>query len=350
MRTDDYLRLLPKTELHCHFASTMDAATLIALADREGVDLPTTDPAALFDYDGLADFLVAFRAAHQVLTTPDDFAQVAYDGVRAAVVSGALRYREYAINPQYFAARGISYRQVLDPIIDGLRAAESDLGVGFRIVVAISRHESPQSAVELVETVLANPLPEVVAIGQDDLTPELTEDPGRFHEAYALARQAGLRTTAHAGERPVDSAANVRAAMDVLQVDRIDHGYMIVEDPDLTARAAESQLPFACTPISTTVCSGWTIDGQHRIARMIDAGLNVSFSTDDALFFRTDVGREFREALPALGLGLDDARRIAMAGVEGAFLDDDAKAAMRARFAGEIAALDGALAVEAAPA
>ncbi|GIG55139.1 adenosine deaminase [Demequina activiva] len=343
MDLDTYLRLLPKTELHCHFASTMDAARLISLADREGVELPTTDPQALFDYEDLADFLVAFRAAHRVMTHPQDFAQVAYDGVRAAVASGALRYREYAINPQYFAPRGLAYRTVLEPIIDGLRAAEADLGVGFRIVVAISRHESPASAVELVETVLAHPLPEVAAIGQDDLTPQLTEDPGRFHEAYALARAGGLRTTAHAGERHLDSAENVRVAMDVLEVDRVDHGYMIVEDHDLTARARDRQIPFACTPISTTICSGWTIDSEHRIRRMIDAGLNVSFSTDDALFFRTDVGREFREALPALGLGAADARRIAMAGIDGAFCDDDQKARLRAQFSGEMAALDAAL-------
>lgn len=342
MDLDTYLRLLPKTELHCHFASTMDAARLIALADREGVALPTTDPEALFDYDDLADFLVAFRAAHHVLTTPQDFAQVAYDGVRAAVTSGALRYREYAINPQYFAVRGMGYREVLDPIIDGLSAAEVDLGVGFGIVVAISRHESAGSAVDLVRTVLDHPLAAVMGIGQDDLTPELTEDPGRFHEAYALARRAGLKTTAHAGERHLDSPENVRVALEVLAVDRIDHGYMIVEDAELTARARDAQVPFACTPVSTTICSGWTIDPSHRIRRMVDAGLNVSFSTDDALFFRTDVGREFREALPALGLGREDARRIALAGVDGAFCDEDRRARMRAQFEGEIASLDGA--------
>ncbi|GMA34427.1 hypothetical protein GCM10025876_06310 [Demequina litorisediminis] len=136
----------------------------------------------------------------------------------------------------------------------------------------------------------------------------------------------------------------MRIAIEDLQVDRVDHGYMIVEDEALVARARESQIPFACTPISTTICSGWTIDADHRIAQMVRARLNVSFSTDDALFFRTDVGREFREALPALGLDLDDARRISLAGVEGALCDDDLKATLRARFTGEIASLDAALA------
>ncbi|WP_152659519.1 adenosine deaminase [Demequina salsinemoris] len=344
MRVDDYLRLLPKTELHCHFVSTMSAGRLIQLADRYGVALPTTDPETLFDYDDLADFLVAFRAATDVLRTSEDLAQVAYDGVRADAAAGSLRYREYYVNPQYFAPKGLGYRDLLDPIIDGLRAAEADLGVGFRIVVAINRQDSPAAAVELVEQVLADPIPEVVGIGMDDLTPELTEDPGRFSDAYALARRHGLKTTAHVGERPVDAPENVRVALEDLAVDRIDHGYRIVDDPALTARARDAGMHFATTPWSTTICSGWTIDPEHRIRRMIDAGLSVSFSSDDAVFFRTSVAREFREALPLMGLGVEDAKRIALAGIDGAFCDDDTKAAMRARFAAEMLALDTALA------
>lgn len=344
MRVDDYLRLLPKTELHCHFTSTMSAGRLIALADKYGVELPTTDPATLFAYTDLADFLVAFRAATDVLREPEDLSQVAYDGVRADVASGSLRYREYYVNPQYFAPKGIGYRALLDPIIEGLRAAETDLGVGFRIVVAINRQDSPGSAVELVQTMLDNPIPEVVGLGMDDLTPELTEDPARFAEAYALARTAGLKTTAHAGERPVDSPENVRVAIEGLEVDRVDHGYRIVDDPALTARARDKGLHFATTPWSTTICSGWKIDPSHRIRRMIDAGLSVSLSSDDAVFFRTSVGREYAEALPLMGLGVEDAKRLALAGIDGAFCDDDTKASLRARFAAEMLALDSALA------
>jgi len=94
--------------------------------------------------------------------------------------------------------------------------------------------------------------------------------------------------------------------------------------------------------VSTTICSGWTLDPSHRIARMVREGLNVSFSTDDAVFFRTSLAREFQQALPALGLGLADARAIALAGVNGAFCDDDTKASLLARFRGEIASLDAA--------
>jgi adenosine deaminase len=336
----DYLQLLPKTELHCHFTSTMSAGLFIQLADRYGVRLPTTDPDRLFDFDDLSDFLTAFRASHQVLRAPEDLAEVAYQGVRLAVASGALRYREYYVNPQYFRDRGMGYQQLVEPILDGLRGAETDLGVGFRLVIAINRHDSASSALELVEQIIAHPYDEVVGLGMDDLTPEGTEDPLRFAKAYARAKEVGLRLTAHVGETDGASATSVRDAIDELHCDRIDHGYRVIDDPDLTRQARERGIPFTTTPFSTTICSGWTLGPDHRIARMIREGLAVTVSSDDAMFFRTDVGREYREGLPLLGVDAAGAKRIALAGIDAAFCDDDTKARLHRQFNAEILTLD----------
>jgi adenosine deaminase len=136
----------------------------------------------------------------------------------------------------------------------------------------------------------------------------------------------------------------VRFVLDDLAVDRIDHGYRIVDDPGLVARARDLGRFFTVTPVSTTICSGWLLDPSHPIAAMIRTGLRVTIATDDAMFFRTDIGREFREGLTALGFGKDVAARIALDGVEAAWCDDDERAAMRASFAGQIAALDAAFA------
>jgi adenosine deaminase len=340
----DYLQLLPKTELHCHFVSTMDASLFLELADTHGVTLPSQHPDTLFDFDDLVDFLVAFRFAHDVLREPADFERVAYEGVRRAVADANLRYREYYVNPQYFAERGLSYPQVIDPIIAGLRAAERDFGVGFRIVVAINRRESADAATALVEQMVAHPRPEVVGLGQDDLTPENTEDPTRFAEAYRLAAANGFRLTAHAGETDAATPEAVREAIEVLGVDRIDHGYRIVDDPALVALALERGIGFTVTPVSTTICSGWTLDGGHRIRRMIDAGLPVAVSTDDAMFFRTDLGREYREGLVAMGIDLATAQRVAFEGIDIAFCSDEQKERLRADFRAQFLALDALLA------
>lgn len=339
----DYLRLLPKTELHCHFASTMSAELFIELAAKHGVELPTTDPDTLFDFADLVDFLVAFRFAHDVLRDPSDFERVAYDGVASAVADGNLRYREYYVNPQYFADRGLSYAEVIDPIIAGLARAEKDFGVGFRIVVAINRRADAASAVDLVREMIAHPRPEVVGLGQDDLTPENTEDPGRFIEAYELAREHGFLLTAHVGETDHATPDAVRIAIEDLGCDRLDHGYRIVDDPAIVALARERGIGFAATPLSTTICSGWTIDEAHRIRRMIDAGLAVNVSTDDAMFFRTDIGREYTEGLRLMGVTPNEAKQIALNGIDAAFCDEAQKARLRAEFRGAFAALDAVL-------
>lgn len=339
----DYLQLLPKTELHCHFVSTMNATTFIELARRYGVTLWSDDPETLFDFADLVDFLVAFRAAHDVLREPADFERVAWESVRDAVAQGNLRYREYAVNPQYFAARGIGYLEVMRPIIAGLRRAEADFGVGFRVIAAINRRDSPESAVEMVREVVAHALPEVVGIGQDDLTPENTEDPTRFAAAYELAAAHGLARTAHVGETPAASPQAVRDAIDVLGCDRLDHGYRIVDDLAVVELARERGIRFATTPISTTICSGWTLNTEHRIRRMIDAGLPITVSTDDAIFFRTDIGREYREGLAALGVTPDEAKQISLNGIDAAFCDEEQKQRMRADFRAQFAALDALL-------
>jgi adenosine deaminase len=336
----DYLRLLPKAELHCHFVSTMRPERLIHLATKHGVPLPSDDVVDLLDFDNLADFLDVFNAAHDVLRDPDDFATVAYEGVQDAVRDGNLRYREYFINPGNFP--GIPYATLIDSIAAGLADAERDYGVGFRLIAAINRSHSATAAVELVELVAAAGHPAVVGIGMDDLTPEKLEDPLRFTEAYTLAGKHGLRRTAHEGETMTATPQNVVDAIQVLGCERIDHGYRVVDDPAALAIALDAGVPFTCTPVSTRVLSAWQFEPNHRIAQMVRAGLPVTFATDDAVFFQTDIGKEYVEAIPAMELTADDAKRIARAGFEAAWCDDDQKARMLADVDARVVALDAA--------
>jgi adenosine deaminase len=338
----DYLRLLPKTELHCHFIAVMRPEMILAIADRNGVTLPTRDIDSLLDSDNLQDFLALFVAANDVLRTPDDFAEVAYQGVVDAVRDGNLRYREYFINSQN-SQQHLSYPDLVDGVIDGLRRAEREFGVGFRIVNAINRALSPEAAVEMVREMIAHPRNEVVGIGQDHLTPDGAEAPGMWIDAYRLAEANGLKLTAHVAETMPAEPGSVLVAIDELHVGRIDHGYRAVDDPAVLARLVASQVPVACTPISTLVLSGWQPAPDHRIAQLIRAGANVTLSTDDAVFFRTDIGREYVDALAGMGFGPDVAKRISLAGVEAAWCDDAQKARLLADFRAQHAALDALL-------
>jgi adenosine deaminase len=336
----DYLRLLPKVELHCHFVATIRPATLVELARRHDVPLPAYDVDALFDYDNIVDFLTVFEAANRVFVDRGVFERVAYESVEDAVGAGNLRYREYFVNAHLFP---IGYREVLDGMVAGLRAAERDYGVGFGIIPAIARFQRPEEAVELVRTVLDDGRAEVLGIGQDYLTTQNTEAPELWTEAYALAARHGLRRTAHVAEIPGSTAAAVTVAIRDLDCARIDHGYHVLDDPEVVSVARELQIPFTCTPYSTQVLSGWAMTPEHPVARMIRAGLNVTLSTDDPTFFRTDIGREYAEALPAMGFGPDVARRVTLAGVDASWCAPEVKDRLRAEFAAQIRVLDARL-------
>ncbi|MFT4306705.1 MAG: hypothetical protein QM604_07420, partial [Microbacterium sp.] len=121
--------------------------------------------------------------------------------------------------------------------------------------------------------------------------------------------------------------------------ERVDHGYRVVDDPEALAAALASGVVFTCTPHSTHELSAWEFEPGHRIARMVRAGLRVTIATDDAVFFKTDIGREYTVALPAMGLGVEDAARIARAGFEAAWCDEESKARLLAEADGLIAAL-----------
>lgn len=336
----EYLKLLPKAELHCHFVSTMRPETLVELCRRHNVALRSYDLEKLFDYTGLADFLEVFNAAHVALTTPEEIARVAYEGVEDAVAGANLRYREYFINPDNFIngaygrANTVDYPTLIDAMIEGLSRAEKDFGAGFGIIIGINRSLPAQSAVELVETVLEHPRAEVLGIGQDDLTPEKTEDPLRFQAAYQLAKAHGLRCTAHVGETMAAAPTNVRDAIEHLKVDRLDHGYRVVDDPEELAAAKATGLGFTCTPHSTTMLSGWQFTPEHRIAQMVRSGLPVSLATDDAVFFKTDLAREYTDALPAMGFGPREAARIARTGFEIAWCTPQQRQRMLSDFDG----------------
>ena len=336
----DYLRLLPKVELHCHFVATIRPATLVELARAHEVPLPSYDLDELFGYDNIVDFLTVFEAANQVFVDQGVFERVAYESVEDAVTAGNLRYREYFVNAHLFP---ISYAQVLDGMVAGLRAAEREFGVGFGIIPAIARFQRPEDAVALVRTMLDDGRPEVLGLGQDYLTAENTEAPELWTDAYALAARHGLRRTAHVAEIPGSTADAVTVAIRELDCARLDHGYHVLDDPAVVEVARELQIPFTCTPYSTQVLSGWAMTPDHPVAQMIRAGLNVTLSTDDPTFFRTDIGREYAEALPAMGFGPDVARRIALAGVEAAWCAPEQKERLRAGFTAQIRALDARL-------
>ncbi|HEX5147220.1 MAG TPA: adenosine deaminase, partial [Conexibacter sp.] len=288
METDELYRRMPKAELHCHLIGTVQPETFLELADAHGVPAPSQDPERVFDYDpdDFDSFIVVYRAISASVRTEEDFSRIAYECLARAAARSNVRYSELFLNP--LNHRRLAYPAMLDGLVDGIERARRDHGVDARLIPSINREEGAEAALELVDLVLAHPRDEVVGIGLDH-----NEDsglPGLFAEPYRRAAAGGLRLTAHAGE--FGSAERVRAALEQLGCERIDHGYGIVHDEALMADAREGGIHFTATWSASVEYHG-DDPATQPVGRMIRAGLSVSINSDDPTIFRTDLAREW---------------------------------------------------------
>jgi adenosine deaminase len=300
--------------------------------------LPTEDPDKLYDYDNLFDFLKIFDIAGRSLVDREDFTRVAYETMEDGVQLGNLKYREMFFNPTSHLMEGIAYSTVVDGIIAGLKQAERDFGVKCNLIAAIHRGHTPAAAREMVEQVVAERRDEVIGIGADAVTPDGREGLELFTDAYAYAKRHGLRVSTHCAELP-GTVANFDYALDVLQCDRIDHGYRVLDDSKALNRARDEGVCFTCAPTSTSRCYDWPDLSQHPIRRMVEEGLRVTLNSDDPTMFGTDIGREFVVACTAMQFSPEKATELALNGVDGSWLEAGERRRLRQAFEREIADL-----------
>jgi adenosine deaminase len=336
----EYLRAVPKVELHCHFEGTVRAATFAELARRHEVALPTDEVARLYDYDTIYEFLKIFGMVSSTLIDQADFARCAYESLEDGVRLGNLRYREMFFNPTLHTRRGVPMATVINGLVDGIRAAETDFGVRCKLIADVYRQDAPQLARQMVEDVLANRVDELIGLGMDGA--EAPDPPEKFVEAYRAAKAGGLRLTSHASEDA--PPVNITTCLDVLGCERIDHGYHILADATVLNRCKDEGISFTCCPTSTAVVYGWPDLTAHPIKDMVAAGLNVMLNSDDPTMFHTDLGREYVELCTALDYDQATVRTLVLNGVDATWLDDPDRASLRAEFAAQLDALDATLA------
>ena len=210
--------------------------------ESTGSALPTDDVDRLYDYDSIYEFLKIFAMVSSTLIDQEDFARAAYESIEDGVKLGNLRYREMFFNPTLHTKRGVPYGTVVDGLVDGIRAAETDFGVPCRLIADVYRQDTPDEAREMVEQVLEHRRDELIGLGMDGA--EAPDPPEQFVDAYRLAGQGGLRLTSHACEDA--PAKNITTCLDVLGCERIDHGYHILEDETVVARCRDEGITSPC--------------------------------------------------------------------------------------------------------
>jgi adenosine deaminase len=340
MNYDEYLRRVPKVELHCHFEGTVRPQTFADLAKKHGVELPTDEADRLYDYDSIYEFLKIFAMVSSTLRDQEDFARTAYESIEDGVELGNLKYREMFFNPTLHTSRGIPYKTVVDGLVDGIHEAERDFGVRCRLIADVYRQDAPEVARGMVEQVLEHRREELIGLGMDGA--EAPDPPEKFVDAYRLAKDGGLRLTAHACEDA--PAENITTCLDLLGCERIDHGYHVLGDPQVVARTRDEGITFTVCPTATAVCYFDPDDlTKHPIRQMVDEGLKIMINSDDPPMFHTDIGKEYVGMVEAAGWGPEKVREFVMNGIEGSWASDDEKRQMRESFERELDELDAQL-------
>ncbi|MFZ4529185.1 MAG: adenosine deaminase [Undibacterium curvum] len=321
-----FIRGLPKAELHLHIEGSLEPEMMFALAQKNGVKLPYASVAevrAAYQFSDLQSFLDLYYAGAAVLQTEQDF----YD-LTAAYVQRALadnvRHVELFFDPQTHTARGIAIETVFAGIASALRDAKAQHGFSGSMILCFLRHLSEEDAMSTLESAL--PLRDAYAdvwIGVGLDSSEVGNPPEKFAHVFTIAQAMGLHVVAHAGEE--GPPAYIHGALDVLQVERIDHGVRAEEDPALMQQLAASRMPLTVCPLSNLKLCVVKDLRDHNLARMLRAGLCVTINSDDPSYFGGYMNDNFIATADALDLSRAELLQIARNGFEAAFVSEQQK-------------------------
>lgn len=313
---DALLRRLPKAELHIHIEGSLEPELIFEMARRNGVALryPSVDALrAAYAFTDLQSFLDIYYAGASVLLTEQDFYDMAMAYFRRAAADNVV-HAELFFDPQTHTERGVAFATVIDGLTRACADAKAQLGVSALLIMCFLRHLSEEAAFATLEGAKPH-LGKFVGVGLD--SSERGHPPEKFARVYAECAKLGLHRVAHAGEE--GPPAYIRSALDVLHVERIDHGVRCLEDSDLVARLARERIPLTVCPLSNVKLRVFPTLADHNLARLLRAGLCVTINSDDPAYF----GGYMNENLAAVALTEDEMMTLARNGFHAAFLDDE---------------------------
>jgi adenine deaminase len=334
----DFIRRLPKAELHLHLEGTLEPELMLELGARNGVPVPYDSAAearAAYHFSDLRSFLNLYYRGMQVLVQEDDFAELTAAYLRRAAADGA-RHVEVFFDPQSHLSRGVHFTDVVGGIGRALADGERELGVSSRLIMCFLRDQSPASALHVLELALDH-RDQIVGVGLDSA--EIGHPPREFAGVFDLARSAGFLTFAHAGEE--GPAAYVAEALEELAVRRVDHGVHAADDPELTARLARERVPLTMCPLSNLRLGVVADLREHPLKRLLDAGVPVTVNSDDPAYFGGYLVDNYVAAQQALGLSRGDLVLLACNSITGSLLSEEQQAPLLAEL-DAVAAQDAA--------
>ena len=325
------LRTMPKAELHIHIEGSLEPELIFKLAARHGLTLPYASVEALraaYAFSDLQSFLDIYYAGAAVLRTEQDFFDLAWAYLERAAADNVV-HAEIFFDPQTHTERGVPIEAVILGLAHACRRAHAEWGLSAKLILCFLRHLSEGAALATLDAALLWH-EHIIGVGLD--SSERGHPPEKFASLFVRARALGLRAVAHAGEE--GPPAYIESALDVLKVERIDHGVRCVESPELVARLARQRMPLTVCPLSNIKLRVFDTLADHNLPALLAAGLCVSVNSDDPAYFGGYVNDNFIQTFAALpALGAREAYTLARNSFEASF----AGAADKARW---IAALD----------
>ena len=318
---DAFIARLPKAELHLHIEGSLEPELMFELATRNNVAIPfasVEEVRAAYEFSRLQDFLDIYYRGADVLRTERDFHDLAIAYFDRAAADGVV-HAEIMFDPQTHTDRGIPFATVIGGLLSAMDEAKARHGMTSALIMSFLRHLPEEEA--FATLAMAEPwLDRIAAVGLD--SSEVGHPPEKFARVFATARARGLKIVAHAGEE--GPPEYVRQALDLLHVDRIDHGNRSMEDAALVQRLADESMTLTVCPLSNLKLCVVDDLADHPIDRMLAAGLRATINSDDPAYFGGYVGDNYRAVAKARGLSRDDLATLARNSFTGSFLPADA--------------------------
>ncbi|MFT4799047.1 MAG: adenosine deaminase [Sulfitobacter sp.] len=323
MKMKEFVKAMPKAELHVHIEGTLEPQMLLDLAAKHAIDIPYKtlgDVEQAYAFDNLQSFLDIYYAGASVLLDEQDFFDLMFAYLQKCRDQNIV-HAEIMFDPQTHLERGITFETMFNGYYTAIEQAQKEWDQSASLIMCFLRHLSADSALDVLKQ--AEPFRDnILTVGLD--SSELGHPPEKFAAVYAEAIKQGYRSVAHAGEE--GDASYIWEALDLLKVERVDHGVRCLEDDVLVKRLIDEEMPLTVCPLSNIrLCVYETLD-QHPILKMLDLGIRVTVNSDDPPYFGGYLNDNLVAMVDALGMTEDQARALALNSFRGSFVDDAQKA------------------------
>ncbi|MDQ9833928.1 adenosine deaminase [Acinetobacter soli] len=322
MNQAELIRALPKAELHVHIEGTFEPELMFEIAQRNHIDIPYQSVEEIkqaYNFHNLQSFLDIYYAGANVLVNERDFYDLAWAYFKKCAEDRVV-HTEIFFDPQTHTERGVAFEIVLNGLKRACADAKEQLGISSELIMCFLRHLSEEDAFKTLEQALPYKS-DIIAVGLD--SSEVGHPPSKFERVFEKAREEGFLVVAHAGEE--GPPEYVWEALDLLKVNRIDHGVRSEEDPALMQRLIQEKMPLTVCPLSNLKLCVVDDMKQHNIRRLLQQGVQVTVNSDDPSYFGGYMNDNFVAIQDALDLSQDELKQLAINSFEASFISDEQK-------------------------